>query len=182
MPRLVSSVGPYAPLVRAYTANQTAYPTEATLLAANLAVDGVADGLFVFNTVTGIASGDRIWVMPFGVGTAAQTFKTAVVLFHKTATGLYVPTGACEFTCTLGALVGQAGYEVGTGEKFCDVISSPVKGTAGVDCQQLAPVAGTAGGFWVDRKAAHAFALRFTIAGGSATSGNALVGSVPQKW
>lgn len=176
MPRTIYSTGPALPPYRAYTAGQTAYPAFAATATA-FSDDGQVDGVFLLPTpVSNYTPPTRVFVMPFGVGTAGQTFKAAVVLYYRTQNGLLVPQGAAEFTCTLGALTGVAGQDVLNTEKFCDVVSAPTKGTAGVDCQPLAPVAGSAGSFWVERKSAVAFAVVATISGGTATSGNALVG------
>lgn len=174
------STGPFASLVRAYAENQTTtggFPADACL-ATTPPVDDVADGLFVWTPELHTQRPPiALLVIPFGEGNENDTFDVLVTLYHRTARSrLYVPSGVCQFTATLGALAGLSGHDVSDTERFCKSVSAPVVGVAGVDCQPLATAAGRAAGYLVDMRAAHLAVLHLNR--GTAAATNALVGTV----
>jgi hypothetical protein len=130
----------------------------------------------VFPAYPSMATGLFVGIMPFGIGTAAQTFTMRLIGWRKTINGLWVPSILWDATCTLGTLTGIAGGDVLNTEQFASAIGTPTTGMGSehYDVFTTSPANNTPAHVWVNAKGCSMFTCDFAT-GSSATSANALV-------
>lgn len=120
-------------------------------------------------------------IIPFGTGSATNTFSVRVIgwIDSQPVAGssnavLWVPTVLCEYLCTLGTAVGVANAAVLDTEKFCDTISLVAnRGTDGQDTTKASPTNNLVAQFLVDLKGSKRIELCYSV--GTNTDCNALV-------
>lgn len=117
-------------------------------------------------------------LVPFGVGSATQTFSMNVFGWRHTIglnplAPLWVPYLLAEFSCTLGATPGIINTDVGAGQLFCDTIAL-VLGNSNISNEVLSPAGtGMVAHIVLDGKGSQLIEVRFGT-GSSATSCNCL--------
>lgn len=135
----------------------------------------------IFDNVTNGNTASNARIIPFGVGSATQTFSVRVIgwsdaqpVAGSSNLPLWVPTILCEYLCTLSTVVGVADSAVLSTEKFCDTIALVSnRGTDGQDTTKFSPTNNLIAHFLVDLKGAKKVELCYSV--GTNTDCNALV-------
>ncbi len=125
----------------------------------------------------GQMTANGLFLIPYGAGSAAQTFTMAVYAWHNTlgyggAKQLWVAAELATFTCTLCTVPGLAGADVNASQLFCGTIALGV-GNANVSNEILSPTGNVVAHILLDVKGAKLVEIRFGT-GSSATSCNCL--------
>lgn len=144
---------------------------------------GPATGILVLGA-GGAVSPNGIKLIPFGAGSATNTFLMSVFAIERILGG---PAGVPDswtyhflaaFTCTLCTKPGKAGTAVNASQLYCDTIALTANsGTANVSNEIVSPGGNHAGHVIVDTKGAELVFVAFAR-NGSATSENALWGRI----
>ena len=137
------------------------------------------DGVIPMGTGGGTMCAPGLFILPYGAGTAAQTFTMAAYAWTRTLGNLqstapiWVASTLATFTCTLSTVPGLANTDVNSSQLFCGTIALVV-GNANVSVEVVSPTGNTVASIALDAKGAKLVELRFGT-GSSATSCNALV-------
>ncbi len=132
----------------------------------------VASGQALIHLGTQIVPSE-VHIVPFGAGSATNTFKMRVWGF-RAATGGFIGTLLWAGTCTLCTQTGTLGFDVLDTDLFCDTITTTV-GTESVDCRSTSPGSNIPGKVKILTAGSQFLVLDFDK-NSSATSCNALVG------
>lgn len=136
------------------------------------------DGIILMGSPSGAYSSNGLLLVPFGVGSATNTFLMSVFAWDfvhpKTAqnAGMWVAWLLASFTCTLCTVAGLAGGEVDATQLFCDTITLG-KGNANVSNEIVSPTGNVIASIVLDTKGAKRVQTSFVI-NASATSCNTL--------
>lgn len=116
-------------------------------------------------------------LIPFGVGNAGQTVTVRLIGWSAVGGKLFIPQVLCEFLATLSTFVGVAGSVVTDTQKFADTVADPTAniGREGTDCWKRSPANNTPAEYKVLNPGCVLFRVDVKI--GTATSGNALIGT-----
>lgn len=169
------------PLFLAQAANST---TAGTSIANPAAVANLKpSGLISMGNPTGAYSRNGLFIVPFGVGAATNTFLMSVFAWNPLkgvgagSFDLWIATPLATFTCTLCTVTGAAGTDVGTNQLFCDTITLNV-GNANISNEIISPAtngsANLIANIVLDTKGAKEVGILFAM-NGSATSANAAI-------
>lgn len=165
--------GPIQPI---YAANVT---TNASAIAnpADTFVDPTGDGVLDFGHY-GVMAANDLLLVPYGVGTATNTFLLSVFAWdlvpgnQGTAQSAWTAYLLASFTCTLCTAAGLAGATVDATQLYCGTIAVVV-GNAGVDVDVISPTGNLKASIMMDVKGAKKVTVRLDR-NGSATSCNTL--------
>lgn len=154
-------------LVKALTANGTAYPTIVATATAPSG-SGVID---VYSAASG-ATRRYIKLIPFGTDAADETFVILVTGWSYTG-DLWVPSTLCEVTCTMGTKTGVAAKTVINTEYFADTLALVgTSGNSGVSVELLSPADNTIAHLVIDVKGNRY--VQVSAKAGTGVNGNAL--------
>jgi len=151
-----------------------------TLTEPTTATDGVID-----LAPNGFIENNNLLLIPFGAGSATNTFKIRIVGWAKanpaplsTSVVCWIPIPLYQFTCTLSTFTGIATGVVLNTDKLCDTIAITL-GNELTDCSKISPANSTAavanvpGQVMVDVKGWNKIQILIDT-GGVATNGNCL--------
>ena len=162
------------PALKAFTTNSTAASfTQPVSTLTEPTADGVVD-----LAKDGLVTNNQIKLLPFGVGSATQTFNLRVVgwtTVRNATVTQWVPFTLCELVCTLCTATGVATAPVTDTNKFCDTITLTT-GNANVDNSIVSPGSNQIAHAVIDVKGCAKIQVLIDVV--SATSGNALVGGL----
>lgn len=166
--RSVNATGSFPSRIPTTTAPATVSPQTVTS-------QNIFDNVAVGNTY------NNARIIPFGTGSATQTFSVRVIgwtdaqpVAGSSNVPLWMPTILCEYLCTLGTAVGVASSAVLATEKFCDTVALVAnRGTDGQDTTKSSPTNNLVGSFLVDLKGSKKVELCYSV--GTNTDCNALV-------
>lgn len=135
----------------------------------------------IFDNVTNGQTAINARIVPFGVGSATQTFSIRVIGWTdavpaagSAGTTLWIPTILCEYLCTLCTAVGVAGSAVLDTENFVDTLSLVAnRGTDGQDTTKFSTGNNLISNFIVDLKGSKKIEILYSV--GTNTSCNSLV-------
>lgn len=138
------------------------------------------DGVIDFHSEYGGVAAQKIRVVPYGVGTAAQTLLMNLYGWRYLPPrvagnqGLWVPVFLSSYTCTLCTIPGLAGADVNASQLFCGTIVVVKGGVSGTDYSILSPTGNSMASFW---QAVYGSSMVSIVTGlnSSSTSVNALV-------
>ncbi len=127
----------------------------------------------------GALSSNSLILIPYGAGTAANTFTLGVYGWCRTlgsnqVNPLWVAYTLATFTCTLATPPGLATADVNASQLFCGTIVCVV-GNTNVSNEVVSPTGNAVGHIMLDVKGSQFVQLLFGT-GSSATSCNCLVG------
>lgn len=137
--------------------NPVANSTDAALVAKTVSVTAPnGDGVIPVGATGGAESAVCVKLVPFGVGSATNTFKMTVWGWSSTSGSFGAAVGGptnnlpnaklwfavklATYTCTLCTITGIANSDIGTTQKFCGTIVQtygPVYGTAATPADAL---------------------------------------------
>lgn len=145
----------------------------------------VGDGVIDFGLSADVGGNAplRISVLPFGVGTAAQTMLLNLygwrLLPAKVVANrqIWVPFFLSSFTCTLCTVPGLDHADVSASQLFCGTIVVVKGGVAGEDYSTLSPTGNSVAWLWQKLYGSSIVSV-VTGLNGSSTSCNALVGII----
>lgn len=125
----------------------------------------------------GSVAQNLVKIIPFGVGSANDTFTMRVLQWHtddKFAHAWYpLPIG--DFTCTLSTFAGVDGTQIDSNQLICDTITlTSGFATANVSCELCSNAANVPAHAVLSIKGAYFLEFIFNM-GSSATSANALI-------
>lgn len=121
---------------------------------------------------TGVVSRNIAFIVPYGVGSATNTFDLRIYGWRKLKI-LWVPIAILEVTCTLCTAVGATGGEVTGSEKFCDTITLASAYSLLSTIEVVSPGSNVPGHLKIDFAGSQK--LDFIFANTSSTSANALI-------
>lgn len=162
---------PGTPFRKAFVTNSTFNGTIAIPVAT--ATKPTGEGIVNFESDPPLS----LVVIPFGAGADNATMTVRVGAWRLMST-LWVYQILCEFACTLSAYVGVAGQPLAATDRMADTIASPTAllGNLGTDCFKRSPANDSPGSMEILGHGAGIFQVDINT-GGSATNGNALVGT-----
>jgi hypothetical protein len=170
-------------LFRDRSVNATgSFPTRIpTIASPTTATTATATSQRVFDLIAMGVSNSNLLVVPFGTGSATQTFSVRVIGWSDSRpvdgssnVPLWIPRILCEYLCTLCTATGVANSAVLETEKFCDTVSLVSnRGTDGQDTTKASPGGNFIGSFLVDLKGCKEVELVYSV--GTNTDCNALV-------
>lgn len=162
---------------RAYATDST---TAGTSIAqpADTATSPSGDGIIQMGTPDGAYCSNGLKIVPYGVGTAGQTFLMSVFCWeeiHPKITQRARQWSAdllASFTCTLCTVAGLPGGEVDNTHLWVDTIALVV-GNANVSVEVVSPTGNVKAHILLDAKGARKIGIYFAM-NGSATAANAI--------
>lgn len=139
------------------------------------------DGVLNIGSPEGGITPNGLLIIPYGVGTATNTFTMNVYGWRHTsgyggAQKLWVPYMLASFTCTLSTTTGVAGADLVVASKLCDTIAL-ITGNANISNEIISPTGNAVAHIILSGKGSTKVEFRFGT-GSSATSCNALAAMI----